>query len=130
MTDNKEQPSSKDPLTADVYKISLNDEPHSDRHREEDRKSNSQNSLDEILTNILDQIPADEVEKISTEIDITLNARPIGNVERRPTGDQYNPVRRPSRAGSELAKSMKDIAAKALLELGNMDSDDEDEIDM
>ena len=55
-------------------------------------------------------------------------AESLKTVERRPSGDHYAPARRPSRAGSELAKSMKEMAQKAMMELGDFDDDSEDEL--
>ena len=82
----------------------------------------------------MDSTPQDELEEITTQIESTLSSLPqsvtesLKTVERRPSGGHYAPARRPSRAGSELAKSMKEIAQKALLELGDFDDDSDDEL--
>jgi hypothetical protein len=133
----KDDTQQEEPREVAAFQVPLNDGPRparrSGKNRELRFKDNS-NSLDKSFTEFLDTSAPDEIEEFTTELQTTLNSLPkevtesLVNVERRPSGEHYAPVRRPSRAGSELAKSMKEIAAAALLELGDIDDDSHDEI--
>jgi hypothetical protein len=119
-----------------TFRVPLNDESRPVRRsgKDRDRFKGEANSLDKSFTEFLESTPDGEIEEFSTQIESTLRSLPksvsesLVKVERRPSGEHYAPVRRPSRAGSELAKSMKEIAQKALLELGDLDDDTDDEV--
>jgi hypothetical protein len=125
-----------EPMAAGTFMVPLNDEPRSARRSGKDRsirfKGSGSNSLDKSFTEFLDTSAPDEIEEFTTEIETALSSLPksvsgLAKAERRPSGEHYHPVRRPSRAGSELAKTMKETAAAALLELEGIDDDDSDE---
>ena len=118
----------------------LNDEPRARRRSGLDRASQKKTalSLTQSFTNFMVAAPADEVDEFSEELEKSISSLSgtlqesfkvcSAPVQRRPSAEVYSVARRPSRAGSELALNMKTQVAQALLELGELDDDSDDEI--
>lgn len=134
----EEDTQQEEPREVGTFQVPLNDSPSPRPHRRsgKDRqlRFEGSNTLDKSFTEFLDTSAPDEIEEFTSELETTMSSLPkslsesLVKIERRPSGEHYAPARRPSRAGSELAKSMKEIAAAALLELGDIDDDSDDEI--
>lgn len=132
---------SKEPMSS--FTAPLNDESRSRpvRRSGKDRSSRlkdsgNSHSLDKSFTEFLDTSAPDEIEEFNAQVESTMSSLPkslsesLDKAERRPSGEQYKPVRRPSRAGSVLAKTMKETAAAALLELEGLIDDDYSDDDL